>query len=296
MTLFRKFNTELEKCFSMKRNRTLIIAHKGNFEAPENTIAAINQALDISVDYIEIDIRLSEDKIPVVFHDSFVIFNQDSIFCHLNNIEKLPYSQIQKIDVGFKFGERYAGEKIPRLLDVLHLRWGKIGLMIEIKDLDFSDLSPIEFNQNHPVEIVDAVFSEISMVRSPLPKLVIGSFSLEIFNEVSRRLHELKCDASAIGIIGPSPSRSGLWWRQGQRHRREVKKIIDCFMDAGAKKIAIWHKLIDAETMKIFKDNEIEVWAYTVDNMSLSHTLIHLGVSGLISNRPAKLKRMKIFV
>jgi len=270
----------LEEYFNMKRNRPFIIAHRGNFEAPENTIAAINQALDISVDYVEIDVCLSKDNIPVVVHNSLIVLN-DSGSTHL--IKHLPYSQIKKIDVGSQFGEKYAGEKIPRLLDVLHLKWGRTGLMVEIKDAYFDNLYPIDDNSNYIVEVVDAVFSEISMAYSSLPKLVIGSFSLGIFNEVNRRLHELKCDASTIGIIG-------------QRHRKEIKKIIDCFMDAGAKKIAISYKLINADIMKIFNDNKIEVWAYTVDDIGLVYTLVPMGVSGIISNRPANLKRMKLFV
>ena len=52
-------------------NHLRIIAHRGDsLNAPENTIPAILSAIKNNADCIELDIRCTRDKIPVVFHDS----------------------------------------------------------------------------------------------------------------------------------------------------------------------------------------------------------------------------------
>lgn len=48
----------------------LIIAHRGaSAEKPENTLAAFRRALALRVDGIELDVRVTRDGVPVVFHD-----------------------------------------------------------------------------------------------------------------------------------------------------------------------------------------------------------------------------------
>ena len=59
----RKFN-------NFKSNKPLVIAHRGdssNF--PENSFASMNNAVDLKVDMLETDIRLTKDKKLVIFHD-----------------------------------------------------------------------------------------------------------------------------------------------------------------------------------------------------------------------------------
>jgi glycerophosphoryl diester phosphodiesterase len=50
--------------------RAEIVAHRGaNREAPENTIAAFQRAIEIGVQGIELDVQLTGDGVPVVHHD-----------------------------------------------------------------------------------------------------------------------------------------------------------------------------------------------------------------------------------
>jgi len=51
-----------------------VIAHRGYSGAyPENTLGAINGAIDLGVDMVELDVRLSRDCVPVIFHNSLLI-------------------------------------------------------------------------------------------------------------------------------------------------------------------------------------------------------------------------------
>ena len=50
--------------------RPLIMAHRGDpSSAPENTLLAMEKAVDIGADVLETDVRLTKDNRLVLFHD-----------------------------------------------------------------------------------------------------------------------------------------------------------------------------------------------------------------------------------
>ena len=54
-------------------NLPSIIGHRGAYSsAPENTLIAIRKAAQLGAKWVEIDVRLSSDKVPVIFHDDEV--------------------------------------------------------------------------------------------------------------------------------------------------------------------------------------------------------------------------------
>ena len=47
-----------------------IIGHRGAAAyAPENTLEGIHTAADMGVEWVELDVKLTKDQIPVLFHD-----------------------------------------------------------------------------------------------------------------------------------------------------------------------------------------------------------------------------------
>lgn len=106
-----------------------IVAHRGiATEFPENTIPAFQKAIELGADAVELDVRLTKDKIPVVFH-----------YYYLNNITSLPgpifnyqYEQLSQAQF-INPQNSIESLKIPTLVEVLEIIGGKIGLEIEIK-------------------------------------------------------------------------------------------------------------------------------------------------------------------
>jgi glycerophosphoryl diester phosphodiesterase len=48
-----------------------IVAHRGNAaEFPENTLQSLQSAVDLGLRWVEFDVQLTADRVPVVFHDS----------------------------------------------------------------------------------------------------------------------------------------------------------------------------------------------------------------------------------
>jgi len=107
-----------------------ITAHRGaSAIAPENTIAAIQKALEIGVDFIELDLQQTKDGKIILLHDSNFLRTS---FRNLN-VWDANYSDIKSLDVGSWFNPSFSSEKPPLLEDVLELVRGKCRLNLEIK-------------------------------------------------------------------------------------------------------------------------------------------------------------------
>jgi glycerophosphoryl diester phosphodiesterase len=101
----------------------LIIAHRGaSAETPENTLAAFRRALALGVDGIELDVHVTRDGIPVVFHDD----DLRRLTGTRGRIGQKSWAELKRL--------RVAGtERIPRLVDVLRLTRQRVLVQIEIK-------------------------------------------------------------------------------------------------------------------------------------------------------------------
>ena len=110
-----------------------IIAHRGAMsEAPENTHAAFREALRHGVDGLELDIQLTADDIPVIFHDPTLI----KVGRDRERISDLSYDDLSTYDFGAWFSEVHRGEPIATLEEVLKRYSSRTRLMIEIKSYE----------------------------------------------------------------------------------------------------------------------------------------------------------------
>lgn len=97
-------------------------AHRGvSSEAPENTLAAFQMAVDQGYDIIELDPKYTKDNVCVILHDQKL-----NRTCRFPDGEELPELAISELtlaearsyDAGIFMGERFRGEKIPTLREV----------------------------------------------------------------------------------------------------------------------------------------------------------------------------------
>lgn len=109
----------------------LIIAHRGaSGHAPENTMAAFELAERMEADFIELDVRLSKDGELVVIHDKTV----DRITNRTGDVGDYTLEELQGMDAGSYYGKTFSEQKLLSLEDVLARFYGRIGLLIEVKD------------------------------------------------------------------------------------------------------------------------------------------------------------------
>lgn len=106
------------------------IAHRGfSSQAPENTSAAFDLAIENEFYYIETDVQLTADNIPVIIHDDTV----DRTSNGKGKVSEKTLSDIKKLDFGSWFSPKFKGQKILTLSELLKNYNNKIHLVLELK-------------------------------------------------------------------------------------------------------------------------------------------------------------------
>lgn len=110
----------------------LVIAHRGSSQlAPENTLPAIEKALQDKAKAIEIDVQCTKDGKVVVIHDEWVnrTTNGAGFVCDLT------FDDIQQLDAGHWFHSKFKGVKVPSLAQVLDIiKKTNVTLHLELKN------------------------------------------------------------------------------------------------------------------------------------------------------------------
>lgn len=98
-------------------------AHRGGLEeVPENTLAALRHAWSIPGAVPEVDLRTTSDGVIVLMHDETPDRTTDAPDPWARyNMGSIPYAEVAKWDAGAKFNPKFAGERVPRLEDVIAL-------------------------------------------------------------------------------------------------------------------------------------------------------------------------------
>jgi glycerophosphoryl diester phosphodiesterase len=116
---------------ALKDERPITVtAHRGvHLKAPENTAAAIREAIAVGAQFAEIDVQLSKDGVLVVTHDND--------FSRMAGVAKkvwdLTYDEIRAIPLGAHATPEYHNEPAPRFDEVLAIAKDRIKLNVELK-------------------------------------------------------------------------------------------------------------------------------------------------------------------
>jgi glycerophosphoryl diester phosphodiesterase len=107
-----------------------IVAHRGapTTDAPENTRAAFQRAIEIGADAVELDVRLTRDHVPVVYH----YFYLDEVTTGSGPIFQHTAQEIERVRVvgADRLG---GGHAIPTLEEIINDFGSRIRLDIELK-------------------------------------------------------------------------------------------------------------------------------------------------------------------
>ena len=120
-----------------KEHKLYIEGHRGvNKELYQNSIPSIKQAIKYDLDSIELDIWLSKDKIPIIFHG----WKYGQLSLHCENVEDtdLTINSLTSEEIA-QYELKENGQKIPTFNEVLDLCKNKIFINVEIKDPNIND-------------------------------------------------------------------------------------------------------------------------------------------------------------
>jgi glycerophosphoryl diester phosphodiesterase len=115
---------------SNNRHNPMKIGHRGAAGyCPENTFASFKKAVELGVDYLEIDVQMTKDGELVIIHDPTVNRTTNG----KGKVKDFTFEEIQVLDAGSWFNPKFSGEKIPSFIEFLEEYAGKTGLIIELK-------------------------------------------------------------------------------------------------------------------------------------------------------------------
>lgn len=119
-----------------------VVAHRGAHDlAPENSIAAIQRAIDLKCDFVEVDVRTSKDGKLVIIHDARVdAYTADG---STGIVAEMTLAELQEVDIGTRIGPSWSNQRIPTLEEVVRLCKGKIGIYLDIKSADLAQVHAI---------------------------------------------------------------------------------------------------------------------------------------------------------
>lgn len=155
-----------------------VTAHRGSSrEAPENTMAAIEKAVENMAEYAEIDVQMTKDGYIVLGHDSTL-----KRTAGVNRkIQDMTYRELIGLDVGSWFSEEYRGEKIPALSQVMAYAKGRIKLNIELKNEGRDSSLPEktaeliqEYDMADQCVISSVNLSYLKRVKEIVPEIMAG--------------------------------------------------------------------------------------------------------------------------
>ena len=189
VTLIFMGDTELgRQFFSSDSSGAAVVAHRaGAAFAPENTVVALNEAIEDGADMAEIDVQQLKDGTLVVLHDTNF---KRTTGVDLNTWDA-EYGQVKGLDAGKYYSPQYAREPVPLLEDMLKSAKGKIDLMIELKTTG---------HEKSLVEDTIALIEKYDMEQ----QCNIASMDLELLRQVKTLNPGLKATYISVLLVSRS--------------------------------------------------------------------------------------------
>ena len=167
-----------------------IVSHRANAGgAPENSLAALQESINLGVDYAEIDVQLTADGVPVILHDADLMRVAD----HPGRVDQMTYAEMRQLQL--LSDKEFPDELlvIPTLSEFLEMAKGQIGLMIELKYYGFrEDLAEetIRVIREHEMEnqviLMSLTIPSVQQVKTLAPDLPMGYVSAVAAGDLSR--------------------------------------------------------------------------------------------------------------
>jgi glycerophosphoryl diester phosphodiesterase len=229
---------------SFSRSNLEVIAHRGSSGVtPENTMAAIKQAMIEKSNYIEIDVQMTKDHQIIAIHDLSIdrTTNSEGL------VKDKSLIQLQSLDAGSWFEKQFNSEKIPTLKQVLDILDENQKLIIEVK------------NNNNEYPGIEKIITAIVSAHPTKAKIIYKSFSKDVLDRFKRLDSIREILYCTIGPVPYLPLYIDHSLRAGspldydadyyQIHRSFLTKRFIDLAHAKNKKVIGWdiHKLDDIE-------------------------------------------------
>jgi glycerophosphoryl diester phosphodiesterase len=237
----------------MHLDRFYRCAHRGaSGHAPENTLAAFRLAMAMGAEMCELDVQQTADDRLVVMHDDTLNRTTNG----KGNLWEMTLAELQQYDAGGWFDPRFAGEKLPALEEVIALVRGKMKLNFEVK------------MHGHERNLAALIVATIRRERFE-QECVVTSFDWKMADAIKTLAPDLP-----VGYI--------FGWRE----------FAEEAFDGPTDVLSTHYSLVDAAFLSRARDAGKKVFVWTVNYKWLMRRLLKLGVDGIITNYPERLREI----
>jgi len=240
-----------------------IIAHRGaSHFAPENTLASFKLAWEKKADGIEGDFYLTKDGEIVCMHDPTTKRTTGIDLL----IKDSTYEQLKKLDAGKWRGEKWKGEKIPTIGEILSIIPVDKKLYLEVK------CGP---------EIILPLKKQIAKTGAKPKQVTIISFNSKVIAESKKLMPE--CEA--LWLVGVNEKEGKL--------SLAIDEIVDTLKKINADGLDVnAHPLIDKTFTDALKSNNFSFCIWTVNDLKTAAKYEKLGVDAITTDNPELLKKL----
>ena len=234
----------------------LAMAHRGGaIEHVENTMPAFQACVDLGYRYLETDVQVTADGVPVVFHDATL----DRVTDRTGRLDQLPWSEVSTALIGGR-------DPILRLEELLGA-WPDVRFNLDIKAAGV--LAPL-----------------VRLVRRMrmTDRICLGSFSDARLAAARRLFGPSVCTSlgprgvAALRLSSYSPRAAGL-----ARFQAGCAQVP---LQLGAR------ALVDERFLAAAHARGLQVHVWTVDSPDDCAALLDLGVDGVMTDRPRMVKEL----
>ena len=276
--------------------------------APENTLAAFAAALSIGVTTLELDLGVSRDGVVVVAHDPQLNpdlarrADDDWLAAPGPALHTLDLAEIRRFDVGrIRPGSRYAGRypeqrpadgaRIPTLADVIELTRSagndEVRFNVETK------ISPLEPDLTPAPEAFAQAVIEVLRTEGVAERSTIQSFdwrTLRAANAIAPEMTTVCLTAEQRRLDNLQRGRPGASaWTAGL-DADDFATVPDLIAAAGCGVWSPYYGDLDEAALARAHALGLEVVVWTVNELPEMRRLIELGVDGIISDFPDRLR------
>lgn len=236
-----------------------VMGHRGAAAyAPENTLPSFEEAKRLGVNWVEFDVKLSAEGIPIIFHDQTL----DRTTNGHGAVSKSSLADLRQLDAGHWMGERFMGTSIPTLEETLHLLLAR-GLSPNI------ELKPCPGRESETAVATLDLLAKLWPAANPV---LLSSFSEPAL-------------AAALQHSPHIPRGLLIWQRPDDWLRRLIQ--LRCLT------LHVAHQSLTPEWVERIKGEGYGLAVYTVNEARRAAALYHWGVDCVISDAPDRILPLK---
>ena len=242
-----------------------IVAHRGaSHDAPENTLAAFRLGFEQGADAIEGDFRMTRDGVIIAMHDVDLRRTTGDP----RRVEDVDFEDVQQLDAGSWgrwAGGAFAGERVPRLEEVLAIIPEARVLFIEVKGTR---------------TMVPALIETIARSALDRDRVAIISFDARVIAACKRKIPEVK----ALWIAAFKDA-GGIWTPTAAEAIAHAKRMSADGIDVQANP-----EVVTSEFVAEVHAAGLECHVWTIDDPEVARKIRSTAVDSITTNRPAKIR------